>query len=227
MNININLVHDSITKELKDTQELHFYMFNSAIALSNYTKLLNTPVKMSFTGKVSNNNKKLKELSIIYLKIAQQYTKNTLDIPKDKIKEITCPNCKEDDFEIDGITYICLNCGCQFNNGLAIITTDTTGANILTKQVYDKFDTFETVMETFPFDRDDHELVTLLIKDFKNLDTLFSKVYPSNNFPYMPFVLYKLLQKHNYTFVEKLPRKIINKKSELLKTLFLKLDWTY
>lgn len=213
-------------RETLDTNTLCYYLYDVSQILNDYNSLLETPIKMSFTGKNSNNtNGKIKEISIKYFTLAQKYTTDILKIPLIK-KTTLCASCKEADFEVVNNIFTCINCGLENFRGIQTLVSDTSCINIQTKQIYSRLDTFNVVLETFPFNKD-FNLITVLIKDFKLLDRLFTKIFYDKNFVYMPFVVYKLLQKHNYIFLEKITKKIRNKKSDILQTCFCKLNWTY
>jgi hypothetical protein len=222
----INETDFKIRKELSQN-DLCFYLYEVSVILQEYKTLLETPLKISFTGKSKNNNKKLESLVIEYLTIAQKYTENILDIPK-KIenKLIVCSDCKNNDFDIVDNLYTCLDCGSEMVIGLKTSVSDTSCVNVQNKQIYDRLDTFNVVMETFPFNKD-FDLITRLIKDFKLLDRVFTKTYYNKNFPLMSFVLYKLLLKNKYVFTQEISVKIKNKKCDILHTCFDILKWDY
>ena len=226
MNNNINEIDLKIKKNLNQ-EDLYFYLFDVSYVLEEYRKMMKTPLKISFTGKQQNNNQKIEDLANKYLTLAQKYSNDVLTIPKNKKKSnVVCPTCQNNIFDIVDNLYTCLECGTEIRIGLLTSVSDISCVNIHNKQLYDRVDTFNVVMETFPFSRD-FDLITLLLKDFKLLEKVFSKTYFNKNMPYMPFVLYKLLQKHNYIFTEEIEKKITNKKSIVLNTCFDILKWPY
>jgi len=56
LKLNITDLEDEISKIISG-QQLYFYIAETAHLLEKYKKILQTPVKLSFTGKSSRNNK--------------------------------------------------------------------------------------------------------------------------------------------------------------------------
>ena len=54
-------------------QQMNFYIVETAHLIEMYKKILSTPVKLSFTGKPSSDNKEKRKVISSYLEIAQKY----------------------------------------------------------------------------------------------------------------------------------------------------------
>lgn len=99
---------DSINK-IESKEDYNFYIMESVPIITRYKEILNTPVKISFIGKSTNNPHKeeKKTLTSDYLKIASKY----ILIEHKDSTTIKCPNCKSPSFDIiDNNTYICTEC---------------------------------------------------------------------------------------------------------------------
>ena len=95
-------------------QQMNFYIVETAHLIEMYKKILSTPVKLSFTGKPSSDNKEKRKVISSYLEIAQKYADIENITPK-KYKKVVCNNCPNKNlFDIiDNSIYICISCGAQ------------------------------------------------------------------------------------------------------------------
>jgi hypothetical protein len=131
---------DYFRDKIKNIDNLHFYIADTAHLLNKYREILQTPVKMNFIGRSSQNNKEKREIIIKYLEIAQKYTDINIEIPS-KSKKIMCSNCNnKKDFDIiDNSIYICLVCGVEQEILLHLSSyRDIDRVNISTKYTYDR-----------------------------------------------------------------------------------------
>ena len=131
-----------ITEYIKDIEEnisLNFYMLESVDLIEKYKDILNSPLKMSFVGKVSKNNKEKNNIINQYLEVASKYI--DLNINIEKKEKIICKNCSCKEFDIDEHTniYICLDCSAQ-QLILKNVSSyrDINRINISTKYCYDR-----------------------------------------------------------------------------------------
>jgi hypothetical protein len=136
------IVLNDVIENTKNNQDLNFYKAETASLLVKYRKILKTPIKISFTGKRTCNNKEKDRIINEYLKIAKKYM--DVHIEEDntnKLKRVTCGNCNSDkEFEvIDDNIYICREC---FAQQVVLKYTssyrDTDRVNISVKYVYDR-----------------------------------------------------------------------------------------
>lgn len=124
---------------ISSRQNYNFYLMESIPYIEQYKKLLKTPVKVSFLGKSSEDNKNKKKLIEQFLEVISKYM--NIDIEKEtKSQKISCPNCSnKKDFDIiDNNTYICTNC---YSNQTVLrhnsSYNDIDRVNILSKYMYD------------------------------------------------------------------------------------------
>lgn len=100
-------------EDLETHRSFNFYILESADLLEKYKEILKLPIKVSFMGKATINNKEKKQIITKYLELANKYV--DVNISLEKKERIICKNCnntKEFDIE-DGTTYICLICSAQ------------------------------------------------------------------------------------------------------------------
>ena len=127
---------DDIVNEI----QYNFYILKSVDLIEEYKKILNQPVKISFLGKPSKNNKEKDRIINGFMAIAQEYIK--LDVNKNDNKNIiVCKNCSnKKDFDIIDINiYICTVCYVQqtvlkYNSSY----NDIDRINISSKYMYDR-----------------------------------------------------------------------------------------
>ena len=135
---------NEITEKIKDIETnstLNFYIAESSELINRYKEILNTPLKMNFTGKPIENNILKQNIIEEYLDIIKKYTSKYYTLTTNKKKKITCNNCKNTKkFEIIDIdTYICSQC-CSQQNIFTYQSTyrDSDRVNISSKYEYDR-----------------------------------------------------------------------------------------
>jgi len=121
-------------------QSINFYIAETAHLLESYKKILQTPVRLSFTGKSTINDKEKNKVISGYLEIAQKYTQIKI-ITSEKTKNVICNNCPNKKlFDIiDNSIYICIQCGAQ--QEILLHTSsykDIDRINISAKYTYDR-----------------------------------------------------------------------------------------
>jgi hypothetical protein len=125
--------------QIEDKRELNFYISETAELLQKYRQILNTPVKLYFTGRNRQEDKEKKNIISKYLEIAQKYYKVEMKQTEKKFKMVcdNCPNKK--DFIIEENAYICVECGSQ-QEKIEHTTSykDVDRVNISTKYTYDR-----------------------------------------------------------------------------------------
>lgn len=126
--------------DIENEKSKYFYISETIEYIEKYKKILKTPIKMNFMGKIikDNNSEKL-DIIYKYLSIASKYTP---DINFScKVENFKCNNCSNTKFFdiYDNSIYICTICGSQ--QELLINTSsynDSDRANISTKYTYDR-----------------------------------------------------------------------------------------
>jgi hypothetical protein len=121
-------------------QCLNFYIAETAHLIEKYKEILQTPVRLSFTGKPSKDCKEKNTVINNYLEIAQKYYDVEITIPS-KEKPVICNNCPNKKFFdiIDNSIYICISCGAQ--QEILLHTSsykDIDRINISAKYTYDR-----------------------------------------------------------------------------------------
>lgn len=124
------------------SQKLNFYISKTAQLLENYRNILQTPVKLSFMGRDTVDNKEKNKIISKYLEIAEEYIEIDRDNSFLNSKCIVicdnCPNKKLFDI-VDNSIYICLICGSQ--QEILLHTSsykDVDRVNISSKYTYDR-----------------------------------------------------------------------------------------
>jgi hypothetical protein len=159
-----------IAKELKNKQELDFYVSETSGIPEQYKNILKIPKQISFMGKTIDPNNDVKNKLIIdYMKIAQRYTK----LEHFKIqRNVVCSNCSnvlEYDI-IEDNTQICNICASeqamfsQFSS-----YTDSTRVNISSKYSYDRKTHFRECIAQYHGKQN----VTIPEKIYSDLDEQF------------------------------------------------------
>lgn len=136
---NISELEQKIS-DISSSNKFYFYIAETAHLLEKYKQILQTPVKLSFTGKSSRNNEEKNSVISAYLEIAQKYTDIDVTLPV-KTKRVTCNNCSNKKvFDIiDNSIYICIACGAQ--QEILLHTSsykDIDRINISAKYTYDR-----------------------------------------------------------------------------------------
>ena len=123
-------------------EKLNFYIAKTGYLLEKYKNILQTPVKLTFIGKATCDNKEKNNIISEYLDIAQQYTEiETPIISCIQDTQVTCNNCSNKKLfdVIDNSIYICLACGAQ--QEILLHTSsykDIDRVNISAKYTYDR-----------------------------------------------------------------------------------------
>jgi len=135
----INTLQEKI-ENIRLGQKLNFYIAETAHLIERYKKILQTPVKLSFTGKAVSDNKEKNQIISDYIEIAQNYSDIKPIISK-KMITVECNNCTNKKlFDIiDNSIYICILCGAQ--QEILLHTSsykDTDRINISAKYTYDR-----------------------------------------------------------------------------------------
>lgn len=129
-------------RKIESGENFDFYTVETFDILSEYRKILETPIKMNFNGKIIKNTETencKEEIIHRYLEVAQKYT-NVNDSTNKRCK-MKCDNCSNmKNFKaIDSNIYMCLECFSQqtiFRN----ITSykDIDRVNMSSKYTYDR-----------------------------------------------------------------------------------------
>jgi len=126
-------------KKLESKEDLNFYTAETAEIINEYMRILKTPIKLSFTGKVKTDDKVKASLVQRYLDIAQKYHKIEVKSTPKK-HHMSCEGCSnKKDFIIEDNSCICPECGTQ--QELVSQSTsykDVDRVNIATKYTYDR-----------------------------------------------------------------------------------------
>jgi hypothetical protein len=139
---NIKELENKIEKIVSEYQ-LSFYIIETVQLVERYKKILSTPVKISFTGKIINDNKEKNDIIDEYLAVSYKYNKILVNstVEKSKIPKVSCNNCEnKKQFDIvDNSIYICILCGSQ--QEILLHTSsykDIDRINISSKYTYDR-----------------------------------------------------------------------------------------
>ena len=133
----------NISKYIEDTENLvqyNFYILKTVDLIEDYKKILKKPIKISFMGKPSKNNKEKQIIIDTYTTIIKDYVKVEED-KKYVPPPIVCINCdNKKDFDIiDQSIYVCTKCFAQqtvlkYNSSY----NDIDRINISSKYMYDR-----------------------------------------------------------------------------------------
>lgn len=134
----------NISKYIEDTKnyvQYNFYILKTVDLIEEYKKILQKPIKISFMGKPSKNNKEKQKIIDDYTNIIKEYVKIEDDNKKCVTNAITCINCdNKKDFDIiDHTIYVCTKCYAQ-QTVLKYISSynDIDRINISSKYMYDR-----------------------------------------------------------------------------------------
>lgn len=109
---NISELTQQIT-ELEANSKENFYLIETTEYIQKYREMLKTPIKVSFVGVTTVNNKEKHELIANYLEMAQKYYPLKVELPVKKLK-IKCDSCaNKGDFIYEENLMICPDCGSQ------------------------------------------------------------------------------------------------------------------
>jgi hypothetical protein len=157
-------------KDIEENISLNFYMLESVDLIEKYKEILNSPIKISFVGKVSKNNKEKQNIINQYLEVASKYI--DLNINFERKEKIICKNCSGKDFDIDDQTniYICSNCSAQ-QLILKNVSSyrDINRINISTKYSYDRKVHFRDTVKQYQ----GKQLATILPEVYEKLEEQF------------------------------------------------------
>jgi hypothetical protein len=165
---------DNLTEKIYNISSgnnLNFYYIKTAELIERYKKILQQPIKISFTGKSITNNKEKNIIISEYLEIAKNFIKLETKT-KNKVKIIYCANCdNKDNFDIinDNI-YICLYCGSEqeiFTHTSSYKDIDR--INISVKYTYDRKTHFSDCINQYQGIQNcyiDPDIYTKLIEQF-------------------------------------------------------------
>ena len=124
--------------DIENNVSWNFYVTETAELLEKYKEILNSPMKLSFMGKSTKNNKEKEEIINKYLEIASKYV--IIDISKKSKDKIVCKNCKHKEFDIiENNVHVCVNCSAQQILMKNISSyKDIDRVNISSKYIYDR-----------------------------------------------------------------------------------------
>lgn len=213
-----NLSHRSITNLDSGITNLHkkiynieedidsqYYTSESFPIITEYEKILKTPLKISFMGKKPKGNKKKKELITSYIEIANKYI--DIVIPPDiKPFKMICPNCKnKKDFEMEDNIYTCINCGCEQEDITHTSSyKDIDRVNISAKYTYDRTIHFRDAMNQHQAKQNctiDKRIYDDLEEEFESHHLLVGDCTVSNEKRFS-----KIKKHHIYEFLKELGR---------------------
>lgn len=126
-------------EEIRSLKNYNLYLVEAIPIIEEYKEILKTPVKVSFMGKTSKDDRRKCKVIEQYLEVASKYTNIKVD-KNSNSNRIICQNCNnKKDFDIvDNIIYICNNC---YARQIVMIHNssynDIDRVNISTKYMYD------------------------------------------------------------------------------------------
>lgn len=199
----INELKNTIS-EIEEKKEYNFYISESAELLQNYKNILQTPVKISFTGKnKSQENKIKKDIVKKYIEIARKYLdeKLTIKITQKKFKMV-CNNCSNNlDFVIEENAYICENCGSQ-QEILPYTASykDSSRVNVSARYTYDKRSHFKDCINQYQGKQN----CTIDEKVYKDLEDIFQRHHLLIDSPDKTIKFSKITKDHIMMFLKEL-----------------------
>jgi hypothetical protein len=135
---------EKLSKYIEDTKnhvQYNFYILETIDLIEEYKKILNKPIKLTFMGKPTKNNKEKQDIIDKYVNIIKDYVKLEENSKKPSPKYISCVNCdNKKDFDIiDRSIYVCTKCFAQqtvlkYNSSY----NDIDRINISSKYMYDR-----------------------------------------------------------------------------------------
>lgn len=100
-------------EEIEGSVHEDMYEAETVGLLSEYIRILRTPIKMSFMGRNKLDSSEKTRIVAEYLKIAQKYTREPVETISVSAK-MTCSRCGGTKFDVtDGSIYTCQNCFTQ------------------------------------------------------------------------------------------------------------------
>jgi len=132
----------SLIKNITNKISYNFYIMETTELLDQYTKLLYSPVKISFMGKKQQNDENKDEIISRYCSIAKNYSNIDIHFSKQPVAKISCSNtqCQQKkNVDIVDNNYVCTGCGTM----LGIVSNfssykDVERVNMSSKYTYDR-----------------------------------------------------------------------------------------
>ena len=192
-------------REISLNDNLNFYIIKTAHLLEKYKNILQTPIKISFIGRVKNNNKEKNNIITQYLDIAQLYIEGIQNTLTPESTQIICNNCSNKLFFdiIDYSIYICILCGSQ--QEILLHTSsykDIDRVNITIKYTYDRKVHFRDCINQYQGKQNstiDPEIFTQLIDQFYKHNLLVGDKYMSREIQCS-----KITREHIHIFLKEL-----------------------
>lgn len=180
-NINLELIDkkkelENYINDLNQNNIINFYLSETILIIEKYKNILNTPLKISFTGKIDKNIIKERNILVLeYINIIQKYIINkykyiyidysniinmknqilqnySIKPNYNNYENIFCNNCKNSkDFEnYDDNIFICTKCSAEHLSMKYNSTyRDTTRINVSSKYLYDRLLHFKEMLAQF------------------------------------------------------------------------------
>jgi hypothetical protein len=171
----LNISIDKLTKyinKLELQKDYNFYIMNTLPIIEEYKKILKKPIKVSFMGKPTKNNKKKYELINSFKDLVSDYI-DFSSSPKKSVEDtIICNNCNnKKDFDIiDKNIYVCQHCfGEQLVLKHVSSYNDIDRINISTKYMYDRKIHFRDCIKQYQGKQNS----TILPKVYESLEEQF------------------------------------------------------
>jgi len=197
---------ESIKKKISNIEEntdYNYYILESIPYIEEYKKIINTPIKMNFIGKIEYNNKDKTDIVKKYLDIVYKYTDFYINV--DNKKTNNCLKCNENNsFDItDNNTCICINCG-MTTDILCFKSSykDTDRVNISNKYSYDRKIHFRDCMNQYQGKQNctiEKEVYEKLEKEFDRHHLLLGNINNERDYRFS-----KISKKHVFMFLKEL-----------------------
>ena len=126
-------------EEIRSLRDYNLYLVEAVPYIEEYKEIMKTPIKVSFMGKKSKNDRQKCKVVEHYLEVASKYMNIKVD-KNCKSHRIVCLNCsnKKDFDVIDNNIYICTNCYARQTVMIHNSSyNDIDRVNISTKYMYD------------------------------------------------------------------------------------------
>ncbi len=156
---------------IKLNLDYNTYILLTIKHIDNYNKILNTPIRMSFTGKIIKDDKPKKDIVNSYLEVIRDVSflkDKNLNIPmkivskrSDKFVCEDCDNVKN--FDYDDNFYTCVDCGNQ--------------KEIYQSSTYNKDSSRAAISSKYSYDRKIHFRDCISQYQGKQNSTIDSKIY--------------------------------------------------
>lgn len=130
---------ENIIYEIEHEEKLNYHIAETAEILEKYKSILETPVKMSFTGRSKTDEKEKNNLVEEYLRIVSAYYIADINIATKKQVLISCETCGNKEFATEENISVCVTCGREYiMQHYATSYKDVERVNISTKYTYDR-----------------------------------------------------------------------------------------